>query len=550
MAIKPQVERLEALAPGRRSGVHRLEVFGHPAELSAIGAVRSVPVVRLINFFAHVSAPLQILARVSLLTSFFNNSILYTFCQCVHVLPCFRVSVRYDMAMKLRSYLYIFAALLLLGPVTTNAAGTASDYLVNFSGFLSAIVLPTIFSIAFLFFIYHTARFFIIDASNQLDREKAKRQAIYGIAAFVFLVSIWAIVTMITSGLNINNSSTVCPDYYKIFNKSCTTQSSDGGFTSLGGASNTTTSGGSTYSGGTNTYTGGTGTYTGGTSAGTSDSTSNTSGSTSGTDTTSSTNTGSSVAYGAPLAELIFGTGKDAAGFHRSLVESTALASTPIIPAVSSCTDAVSTLMLAARTETTQSAYLLYTNSDGALRWQNITDRTSANYIGYDRDVLESLTTAGAHNLYILHVHPDSREDALGLVATGHGPSKADMQLMCTLNDPTITYGTIDETGVWTLTQSSDTCPYTADALTKLASIETYADLAMLEASTRQSELNDYLNDSLTPAAQKNEFSSLNNSTLASLSAEEIIALSLPLQASASTTLTHYTSAASFCSSR
>ncbi len=444
------------------------------------------------------------------------------------------------MAMKLRSYIFLFTvSFLTLVANTTLAADTwssaesteAGTYLVRFSGFLSNVLLPTVFSLAFLFFIYNTARYYIIDASNQLDRAKAKNQALYSIAAFVFLVSLWAIVNLIAGSFNLNNTET-CPDYYKIFNKSCGTPISANSDSTSGGFSSVSSNSGS-YTGGSNSYSGGTGDYSSG-----SDSYSG------GTDSYS----GGSSAYGASLAELIFGTGKDGAGYHRSLIESAALATTPIIPDTTSCEAGFQTLMLAARTETAQSAYAYYKTSTGADRWKNITDRSNTNYIGYDRDILDELLGSDSRELYIIHVHPDTRVDALGLTATGHGPSAADMALVCQLNDPTLTYLTVDETGVWALTQSTVTCPMSATTTTDLATIETFADLAILEASTRADELAKYLADSLTPAAQKTTFGALDAATLPSLSLEEILALSDTNQVNAGITLTHFDDVTEFCS--
>lgn len=445
--------------------------------------------------------------------------------------------------MKKQRFLLILLASILT-PAAAHAA-TARDYLIRFSNFLEDVLLPTIFSIAFLFFIYNTARYFIIDATNQVDRTKAKNQALYSVAAFVFLISIWAIVSMVANGLGVTNEDAICPDYYENFNGTCQPAGASGyvqnpSFPSGGGSTGS-------YTGGSGAYTGGSGTYTGGASSGGG---ATTGGGTTGGGTTDSSGSATGSGTNAPLAELIFGTGKDGAGFHRSLLESAALASTPTIATVSSCEDGFATLQLSARTETTQAAYLYYTTSAGQKRWKNITDRTSANYIGYDRDVLDDLLTAGATDLVIVHTHPDNRIDAIGLTATGHGPSAADMQLMCQLNDPTITYVTVDETGLWSMNQAADTCPYIPQALSILPSIETYGDLSVLEASTRSSELAAYLSDSLTPAAQKTELGSINRDSLASLTTEEVQGLGAAVEARASTTVMYYQNIADFCLSR
>ncbi len=79
--------------------------------------------------------------------------------------------------------------------------------------FINNTLIPLIFGIALLFFLFNTARYFIIDAENKDSRDKAKNSALYGIAAFVLLVSIWGIVNMFVSSLGITGSDAICPDY-------------------------------------------------------------------------------------------------------------------------------------------------------------------------------------------------------------------------------------------------------------------------------------------------------------------------------------------------
>lgn len=413
-------------------------------------------------------------------------------------------------------------------------------FVVTFSRFLEAIVLPLLFSIAFLYFIFNTAKYFIFNGDEDGAREEGKRNAIYGVAAFVFLISIWAIVSIFLNGLSLTRNRSLCADYFELFSGPCN-ENSGGTFTqpniNIG-------------AGTTGTGTGGTGIRTGGTSTGGSANggtgTGNGTGSGSGTGGTG----GSTPGNDAPLAELIFGTGKDAASFNRSLATSSALASTPSIAATATCVDGFNTLKLSSGSEATQAAYLYFTNKSGQKRWRNITDQMSSNLIRYDRDVLDTIIQSGATNLHLVHTHPDGRVDGLGLAMTGHGPSAADLRAMCTLNNPAVTYVTVDEAGVWTTTHTAKTCPYTSNANNVLPTLETYIALATLEASSRSTELTDYLASALVPTAQKTHFGSLNKDNLASQTDTEILALSAPTQAFATTTITRYPTVDAFCVGR
>ena len=86
------------------------------------------------------------------------------------------------------------------------------DYIFAISYFISNVLIPTLFSIALLVFIFNVFRYFVYENSDEA-REKAKQLALYGIAAFVFLVSIWGIVNMLVWNLEIDSDSPIPPDY-------------------------------------------------------------------------------------------------------------------------------------------------------------------------------------------------------------------------------------------------------------------------------------------------------------------------------------------------
>lgn len=86
-------------------------------------------------------------------------------------------------------------------------------YLVLILEFINFTIIPLLFTFALLFFLVNATRYFIIEAGDSDGRDKAKRLALYGISAFVILVSIWGIVNMFVYGLGIDGSDSKCPDY-------------------------------------------------------------------------------------------------------------------------------------------------------------------------------------------------------------------------------------------------------------------------------------------------------------------------------------------------
>jgi len=86
------------------------------------------------------------------------------------------------------------------------------DFIIAITLFINNILIPFLFGLALLFFIFNAFRYLILGA-NADAQENARKLAMYGIGAFVLLVSIWGIVNLLVSGLGFNNDRYVVPDY-------------------------------------------------------------------------------------------------------------------------------------------------------------------------------------------------------------------------------------------------------------------------------------------------------------------------------------------------
>ncbi len=108
-------------------------------------------------------------------------------------------------------------ALLITFPLSAFAADSLQSILTNIPIFLSKVVVPFLFGIAFLIFIINVIRYFVIEASNEQGRDKAKALAIYSVSAFVFLIIFWGIINMLTDSSGLGGQKAPCPDYMKEF---------------------------------------------------------------------------------------------------------------------------------------------------------------------------------------------------------------------------------------------------------------------------------------------------------------------------------------------
>ncbi len=86
------------------------------------------------------------------------------------------------------------------------------EVIVSLIVFINNVLLPLFFAVALLFFVFNSLRFFIL-GNDEESRNNAKALALYGIGAFVILVSIWGIVNLLVSGLGWGTEYPVTPDY-------------------------------------------------------------------------------------------------------------------------------------------------------------------------------------------------------------------------------------------------------------------------------------------------------------------------------------------------
>ena len=116
--------------------------------------------------------------------------------------------------MSKRLFHILFPTITLTLPSLVFAQTTVATYLTLFVSFLSNYVIPLILAIAALFFFWGIAKSFIISGASEESREEGKKIAIWGVLAFVFIVSLWGITNVLVKGFGIDNGQILCPDYY------------------------------------------------------------------------------------------------------------------------------------------------------------------------------------------------------------------------------------------------------------------------------------------------------------------------------------------------
>jgi hypothetical protein len=87
------------------------------------------------------------------------------------------------------------------------------DFLIFLLDLFNTTIIPLIFGIAILFFIWNAARYFVFQGATEEGRDSARRLMFYGITAMVLMLSLWGIVRLTTETLGINRSQAPCPDF-------------------------------------------------------------------------------------------------------------------------------------------------------------------------------------------------------------------------------------------------------------------------------------------------------------------------------------------------
>ena len=107
---------------------------------------------------------------------------------------------------------YLLSVPLFLIPAVTFAAagdGSLQGLISGIGGFINEVLIPFTLGVAFLIFIINAVRFFVIGGDNTESQENAKSLALYGVGAFVLILSLWGLVNLLSNGFGLNEGPCV-----------------------------------------------------------------------------------------------------------------------------------------------------------------------------------------------------------------------------------------------------------------------------------------------------------------------------------------------------
>jgi hypothetical protein len=81
------------------------------------------------------------------------------------------------------------------------------DFLVRIVTFINGTLVPLVFALAFLVFIWGMFKTFILGGSDPGKQEEGKQLMLYAIVGFVIMVSLWGIVNLLADGFGFRQAN-------------------------------------------------------------------------------------------------------------------------------------------------------------------------------------------------------------------------------------------------------------------------------------------------------------------------------------------------------
>ena len=97
---------------------------------------------------------------------------------------------------------------------TAGAIGgsTLSAFLLSIIGFINTLLVPLVFAIAFIVFIWGVFQYFIAGGADEEKRETGKSLMLWGIIGFFVMASVWGLVNIVRGSFSLTNTAGSLPD--------------------------------------------------------------------------------------------------------------------------------------------------------------------------------------------------------------------------------------------------------------------------------------------------------------------------------------------------
>lgn len=90
-----------------------------------------------------------------------------------------------------------------------NQLGNIGGLFGEINDFVSNVLVPLVFAVAFLVFIWGVFQYFILGGGDEDKRAQGRGLMIWGIVGFVLFIAVWGIVNLIATGFGFDNDNTI-----------------------------------------------------------------------------------------------------------------------------------------------------------------------------------------------------------------------------------------------------------------------------------------------------------------------------------------------------
>ena len=95
---------------------------------------------------------------------------------------------------------------LVLAQQTFDSGAALSGYTNTFITFINGTLVPLIFAVAFIVFLYGVFKTFILGGGDETKREEGRQLMLYAVIGFLLMVSIWGIVNLLANGFGLRQN--------------------------------------------------------------------------------------------------------------------------------------------------------------------------------------------------------------------------------------------------------------------------------------------------------------------------------------------------------
>lgn len=81
------------------------------------------------------------------------------------------------------------------------------DYADSIVIIINSYIIPALFAVAFLYFLYGIYKYFIYNGDSDSERAKGRQFALWGVIGFAIIVSVWGLVNVVMATLGLSSSS-------------------------------------------------------------------------------------------------------------------------------------------------------------------------------------------------------------------------------------------------------------------------------------------------------------------------------------------------------